>query len=73
MGNWREDSPHGKGRQFYIEGYYEGEFKFGKRHGKGTWETHDGKWKYMPVKGPQGNWESDRMHGIGKFARSGVF
>ena len=35
-------------------------------HGKtkGSWETHDGKWKYLPVDGAQGNWDDDEMHGI---------
>ena len=65
IGKWSEGQPMGQGKQFYVEGFYRGEFKNGKRHGKGWWETHDGKWKYLPVDTPQGNWEGDKMHGIG--------
>lgn len=65
IGDWKDDHPHGKGKQFYFEGLYDGEFKKGKRHGKGNWTTHDGKWKYSPIEGKQGNWDSDKMHGIG--------
>lgn len=61
----KKDRPHGEGKQYFDQGVYDGEFKLGKRHGKGTWETHDGKWKFTPVDGPQGNWENDEMHGIG--------
>ena len=65
VGNWKHDLPHESGKQYYETGWYEGEFRNDERHGHGRWETHDGKWKYLPIDGPQGNWEADLMHGIG--------
>ena len=64
-GEWKEDQPHKKGTQYFETGMYNGDFKEGKRHGKGTWATYDGKWKFLPVKTGQANWEDDQMHGIG--------
>ena len=44
-----EGKPHGRGKRWYVLGFqrvlgiYEGEWKDGKKHGKGTWKRSDAK------------------------------
>jgi hypothetical protein len=38
-GNWAKDMPHKFGTQYMEDGVYEGDFKRGKRHGRGKWTT----------------------------------
>lgn len=48
-------------------GTYTGEFKNGKRHGRGTWKALEGDWEFRPISTETSiqNFENDVMHGIG--------
>jgi hypothetical protein len=72
-GQWKDNLPHGVGVQFYPDvghkkcgGVYDGEFKKGRRHGRGTWTLRDKSFRYLPVPDRKGtwNWQNDMMHGV---------
>lgn len=72
-GIWKKNLPHNEGVQYLSGlGTYRGQFQAGKRHGIGTWETHDGEWKWMPSQtealkdAALPNWKDDMMHGVGR-------
>mmetsp|Transcript_19379 Transcript_19379/g.33030 ORF Transcript_19379/g.33030 Transcript_19379/m.33030 type:complete len:268 (+) Transcript_19379:48-851(+) len=50
--------PHGRGRWTYSNGFYEGEWKNGLRHGEGMYKWTDGS-SYS------GQWKDDKKHGVG--------
>ncbi len=61
-GNWQDNLPHGKGKEFYVNGdIYEGEFKNGKKIGKGKFLFKDGA-KYT------GEVLNNKFHGTGQFS-----
>ncbi|CAD7950326.1 unnamed protein product [Amoebophrya sp. A25] len=64
-GNWVNDVQKGEGTSYHDTGVYTGQFKDGKRHGRGRWETHGGRWKYYAGTDPtHTNFDVDKMHGI---------
>lgn len=66
FGHWRHGLAHGKGVQHMPEGTYDGDFRKGKRHGRGSWKSAVGVWEYKPVEDPTiANWQDDCMHGRG--------
>ncbi|OLP96623.1 hypothetical protein AK812_SmicGene21130 [Symbiodinium microadriaticum] len=77
-GAFKDNLPDGFGLQHFQgaregkeEGFhggtYTGEFKNGKRHGRGTWKALDGDWEFRPISTETSiqNFENDWMHGIG--------
>ncbi|CAD7942640.1 unnamed protein product [Amoebophrya sp. A120] len=65
VGNWHKDQQSGQGISYHETGVYNGAFKEGKRHGRGRWQTHDGRWKYFAGSDPtHTNFYEDEMHGI---------
>ena len=52
------DEPHGTGKVWYTNATYEGGWKNGKKHGKGTWKLSDGS-------GYEGGWKHGKRHGKG--------
>eukprot|EP00439_Symbiodinium_sp_Y106_P014262 s281_g2.t1 len=78
-GSGRDNLPDGFGLQHFQGaregnkddgfhgGTYTGEFKNGKRHGRGTWKALEGDWEFRPISTETSiqNFENDVMHGIG--------
>lgn len=51
---------HGEGKQYFLDGIYFGQWRYGKRSGPGIMEYDDGS-VYL------GNWKDDLYHGPGTF------
>jgi hypothetical protein len=70
-GQWKDNVPNGAAVQHFPGeirgGVYYGQFVNGKRDGRGTWRTKDGKWSFGPLteKVSVKNWHNDVMHGAG--------
>ena len=56
--------PHGKGKWFYPNSTYDGEWQNGKKHGEGTAKMSDGSGWY------KGGWKNDLPEGDGTFKYS---
>ena len=65
-GYWKDGELHGRGRQIGIngDGYYIGEFKGGRKDGKGV-EYEDNGNKY------EGGWKNNQKYGHGKYYTKG--
>eukprot|EP00921_Rhytidocystis_pertsovi_P004819 GHVQ01008374.1.p1 GENE.GHVQ01008374.1~~GHVQ01008374.1.p1 ORF type:complete len:553 (+),score=63.73 GHVQ01008374.1:143-1660(+) len=65
-GLWLNDVPSGRGSAFTEDGQYEGEFKDGKRHGKGNFQYSDqltdGRHRTY-----EGDWANDLPNGVGRY------
>ena len=68
-GDWQKDLYHGNGvltKYDWSTSYaYVGEFKDGKRHGKGYESWHNSRQFYTSLK-YEGEWKNDKRHGKGK-------
>lgn len=61
-GEWANDLPEGRGKMTYTDGrLYEGQWRAGKRHGVGTYQSVIGS-----VSMYTGEWNNSLMHGKGK-------
>jgi len=65
-GDWKDNLPHGKGKQYAQKATYEGDFEKGMRHGRGIFTATDGSFRYLPGGDEQQlNFCRDQMHGVG--------
>eukprot|EP01125_Pyxidicula_operculata_P001690 TRINITY_DN1151_c1_g4_i1.p1 TRINITY_DN1151_c1_g4~~TRINITY_DN1151_c1_g4_i1.p1 ORF type:complete len:952 (+),score=251.93 TRINITY_DN1151_c1_g4_i1:26-2881(+) len=61
-GEWFNGQPHGKGKEVSTHGgIYEGEFKFGKKDGSGSWKSTDSTCSYL------GDWRANKYDGLGVY------
>ncbi|EZG43613.1 MORN repeat protein [Gregarina niphandrodes] len=66
-GTWANDVPHGRGVYRAADGEYEGEFKNGKRHGKGRFTFKEKPLANGKQRMYEGDWSNDLPHGVGKY------
>lgn len=66
-GLWMNDLPNGRGALYAPDGDYEGEFKAGKRHGKGRFEFKSNPLPNGKPRVYEGDWRGDRPDGIGRY------
>ena len=58
---WKNDQFHGVGKKTFENGdTYEGDFRQNKMHGKGTYQSKLGGWKYV------GDFQGDSRYGTGE-------
>jgi len=70
-GVWRDGVPHGRGVLHAKDGRYEGEFKYGKRAGKGKMVFKDKVANGNEFRYYEGDWQDDRPHGTGAYFYDG--
>eukprot|EP00917_Polyrhabdina_sp_WS-2016_P000343 GHVP01000731.1.p1 GENE.GHVP01000731.1~~GHVP01000731.1.p1 ORF type:complete len:2861 (-),score=520.34 GHVP01000731.1:173-8755(-) len=66
-GFWLNDQPHGRGTQYQKDGTYEGEFKAGKRQGKGKFTFTEKPLQNGKPRTYEGSWKADYPEGVGKY------
>lgn len=66
-GFWSNDVPHGRGTLTTNDGVYEGEFRAGKRHGKGQFVFREHPLANGKQRVYEGDWANDLPHGVGKY------
>lgn len=66
-GLWMNDLPHGRGALYATDGDYDGEFKGGKRHGKGRFEFKSNPLSNGKPRVYEGDWKNDRPDGTGRY------
>ena len=66
-GLWKDDVPEGRGTLYAEDGEYEGDFKAGKRHGKGRFVYASTPGTDGRHRAYEGDWENDVQHGVGSY------
>lgn len=66
-GLWMNDLPNGRGALYTEDGDYEGEFKSGKRHGKGRFEFKSNPLPNGKLRVYEGDWKNDKPDGTGRY------
>jgi len=59
-GSWVDDKQHGRGKEQWEKGYYEGDFVMGKKQGEGVMQMDDGSLY-------RGQFEKDQFEGYGQY------
>eukprot|EP01053_Blabericola_migrator_P009690 Blabericola_migrator_1__9689@NODE_52_length_16271_cov_146_860775_g48_i0_p1_GENE_NODE_52_length_16271_cov_146_860775_g48_i0NODE_52_length_16271_cov_146_860775_g48_i0_p1_ORF_typecomplete_len3312_score546_95C2/PF00168_30/7_3e16C2/PF00168_30/0_75MORN/PF02493_20/3_1e02MORN/PF02493_20/38MORN/PF02493_20/0_12MORN/PF02493_20/0_29MORN/PF02493_20/15MORN/PF02493_20/44MORN/PF02493_20/3_7e02MORN/PF02493_20/1_9MORN/PF02493_20/0_00039MORN/PF02493_20/0_71PipA/PF07108_11/1_4PipA/PF07108_11/1_1e03_NODE_52_length_1 len=70
-GLWSVDVPHGRGQYYAKDGEYDGEFKHGRRHGKGRFVYKEHPLANGKNRVYEGGFWDDQPHGIGKYLSEG--
>lgn len=66
-GLWMNDLPNGRGTLYTADGIYEGEFRGGKRHGKGRFEFKVRPQANGKPRVYEGDWKNDKPDGTGRY------
>eukprot|EP01054_Gregarina_sp_Poly1_P003455 Gregarina_sp_Poly_1__3454@NODE_1_length_32023_cov_193_025347_g0_i0_p2_GENE_NODE_1_length_32023_cov_193_025347_g0_i0NODE_1_length_32023_cov_193_025347_g0_i0_p2_ORF_typecomplete_len3260_score441_33MORN/PF02493_20/2_5e02MORN/PF02493_20/0_011MORN/PF02493_20/9_5MORN/PF02493_20/6_7e02MORN/PF02493_20/1_9e03MORN/PF02493_20/6_6MORN/PF02493_20/0_94MORN/PF02493_20/9_4e03MORN/PF02493_20/3_3e06MORN/PF02493_20/3_5MORN/PF02493_20/1_9e02MORN/PF02493_20/0_0024MORN/PF02493_20/0_00027MORN/PF02493_20/0_024C2/PF0016 len=70
-GLWSNDVPHGRGTLYAKDGEYDGEWKHGRRHGKGRFVYREHPLANGKQRVYEGDWANDVPDGIGKYLSEG--